>query len=121
MLLHAVGYLLRLHKITNILIIIYIYIMCYTPNTTRQTFGYGPGRNLSETRHTVLGLHTETGQPTPLGLGSGKPTLQHQETRGPSTGADRESASAATEKDNIGDRQKHRQSKGQRERKELGV
>jgi len=34
-------------------------------------FGYGPGRKVSETRHTVLGRHTETGQPTLSGLGSG--------------------------------------------------
>ena len=26
----------------------------------------------------VLGRYTETGQPTPSGLGSGRPTLQHQ-------------------------------------------
>jgi len=50
----------------------------------------------------VLGLHTETGQPTALGLGSGQLTLQHQETPGPSTGTDGESASAAAEEDNLG-------------------
>jgi hypothetical protein len=48
-------------------------------NTTGGTFRYGPGRKVSETRHTVLGRHTETGQPT---LGSGRPTLQHQRTPG---------------------------------------
>jgi len=50
----------------------------------------------------VLGWHTETGQPTLAVLGSGQPTLQHQEVRGPSTGTDRKSASAAMEEDNLG-------------------
>jgi len=75
---------------------------CYTLNTTGSKYGYGPGRKVSVTRHTVLGRHTETGQPTALGLGSGQPTLRHQEVPGPSTSADRESASAATEEDNLG-------------------
>jgi len=65
------------------------------------TFGYGQGRKVSETRHTVLGRHTETGQPTLSGLGLCQPTLWHQEVPGPSTGADRESASAAAEEDNL--------------------
>ena len=52
--------------------------MGYTLNITGRTFGYGPGRKVSETRHTVLGRHTETAQPTPSGLGSGQPTLQHR-------------------------------------------
>ena len=43
-----------------------------------------------------------TGQPTASGLGSGQPTLRHQEVPGPSAGADRESASAAAEEDNLG-------------------
>jgi len=51
---------------------------CYTLNIMGRTFGYGPGRKVSETRHTVLGRHTETEQPTPLGLGWGQPTLQHR-------------------------------------------
>ena len=38
---------------------------------------------------------------------------------GPSTGADRESASAAAEKDNLGGH--HKQSEGKQERKELKV
>jgi len=38
---------------------------------------------------------------------------------GPSTGADRESASAAAEKDNLGGH--HKQSEGKQERKELRV
>jgi len=75
---------------------------CYTLNTTGSEFGYGPGRKVSETRHTVLGRHTETGQPAALGLGSGQPTLRHQEVPGPSTSADRESASAVAEEDNLG-------------------
>jgi len=52
--------------------------MCYTLNTTGLEFGYGPGRKVSETRHMVLGWHTETGQPTTSGLDSGRPTLQHR-------------------------------------------
>jgi hypothetical protein len=48
----------------------------------------------------VLGRHTETGQPTRLVLGSGRPTLQHRKDPGPSTGLDRERANAAAEKDN---------------------
>jgi len=51
---------------------------CYTLNITGQTFGYGLGRKVSETRHTVLGWNTETRQPTPSGFGSGQPTLQHR-------------------------------------------
>ena len=95
---------------------------CYTLNITGRTFGYGQGRKVSETRHTVLGRHTETGQPTALGLGSGQPTLQHQETPGPSTGTDRESASAAAEEDNLGGHHKQdKRSEGKRERKELRV
>ena len=74
---------------------VYMVQLCYTLNTTGSEFGYGPGRKVSETRHTVLGWHPKTGQPTLLGRGSGQPTLQHQEVPGPSTGADRESASAA--------------------------
>ena len=88
---------------------------CYTLNTTGLEFGYGPGRKVLKTRHTVLGRHTETGQPTALGLGSGQPTLQHQEVPGPSTGADRESASAAVEEDNLGGHhKKDKQSEGNR-------
>jgi len=106
---------------------------CYTLNTTGSEFGYGPGRKVSETRHTVLGWHPETGQPTLsglgsgqptlsglgsgqptlLGLGSGQPTLRHQEVSGPSTGADQESASAAAEEDNLGvHHKKDKQSEG---------
>ena len=59
---------------------------CYTLITTGSESGYEPGRKVSETRHTVLGRHTETGQPTTSGLDSGRPTLRHQETPGPSTG-----------------------------------
>jgi len=93
---------------------------CYTLNITGRTFGYGQGRKVSETRHTILGRHTETGQPTASGLGSGQPTLQHQETPGPSTGIDRESASAAAEEDNLGGHHKQdKRSEGKRERKEL--
>jgi len=51
---------------------------CYTLNTKGSEFGYGPGRKVSETRHTVLGRHTETEQPTTSGLDSGRPTLQHR-------------------------------------------
>jgi hypothetical protein len=40
---------------------------CYTLNTTGSEYGYGPGRKVSETCHTVLGRHTETGQPTASG------------------------------------------------------
>jgi len=86
---------------------------CYTLNTTGLEYGYGPGRKVLETRHTVLGRHTETGQPTASGLGSGQPTLRHQEVPGPSTGADRESASAAAEEDNLGGHhKKDKQSEG---------
>jgi len=88
---------------------------CYTLNITGWTFGYGQGRKVSETRHTVLGRHPETGQPTLSGLGSGQPTLRHQEVPGPSTGADRESASAAAEEDNLGGHhKKDKQSEGNR-------
>ena len=38
--------------------------VCYTLNIMGRTFGYGQGRKVSETRYTVLGRHTETGQPT---------------------------------------------------------
>ena len=65
-----------------------------------------------ETRHTVLERHTETGQPTLAGLGLGQPTLQDQEVPGPSTGADRESASAAAEEDNLGGHHKDKQLEG---------
>jgi len=86
---------------------------CYTLNTTGSEYGYGPGRKVSETRHTVLGRHTETGQPTASGLGSGQPTLRHQEVPGPNTGTDQESASAATEEDNLGGHhKKDKQSEG---------
>ena len=85
---------------------------CYTLNTTGSEFGYGPGRKVSETRHTVLGRHAETGLPTQTGLGSGQPILRHQEVPGPSTGADRESASAAAEEDNLGGHHKDKQSEG---------
>jgi len=86
---------------------------CYTLNTMGSEYGYGPGRKVSETHHTVLGWHTETGQPTALGLGSGQPTLRHQEVPGPSTGADRESASTAAEEDNLGGHhKKDKQSEG---------
>jgi len=51
---------------------------CYTLNTTGSEFGYGLGRKVSKTRHTVLGRHTETGLPQLSGLGSGGPTLQHR-------------------------------------------
>ena len=57
-------------------------IGCYTLNTTGSEFGYGPGRKVSETSHTVLGRHPETGQPTLSGLGSGRPTLQHRRIPG---------------------------------------
>jgi len=88
---------------------------CYTLNTTGSEFGYGPGRKVSETRQTVLGRHPETGQPTLSGLGSGQPTLRHQEVPGPSTGADREGASAAAEEDNLGGHhKKDKQSEGNR-------
>jgi len=80
----------------------------------------GPDRKVSETRHTILGRHTETGQLTPSGHGSVGPTPQHQETAGSSTGTDRERASAAVEKDNLGDHT-DKQSEGKRERKELRV
>ena len=70
---------------------------CYTLNTTGSEYGYGPGRRVLETRHTVLGQHTKTRQPTASGLGLGQPTLRHQEIPGPSTGADRDSPSAAVE------------------------
>jgi len=87
-----------------------------------RTFGYGQGRKVSETRHTVLGGHPETGQPTLLGLGLGQPTLRYQEVPGPSTGTDQESASAAVEDDNLGGHHKQdKQSEGKRERKELRV
>jgi len=57
-----------------------------------------------------------------LGLGSGQPTLQHQETPGPSTGTDRESASAAAEEDNLGGHHKQdKRSEEKWERKELRV
>ena len=56
------------------------------------------------------------------GLGSNQPTLQHQETPGPSTGTDRESASAAAEEDNLGGHHKQeKRSEGKWERKELQV
>jgi len=88
-------------------------VWCYTLNTTGSEFGYGPGRKVSETRHTVLGRHPETGQPTLSVLGSGQPTLRHQEVPGPITGADRESASAAAEEDNLGGHdKKDKQSEG---------
>ena len=52
-------------------------------------------------------------QPTLSGLGWGQPTLRHQEVPGLSTGADRESASAAAEEDNLGGHhKKDKQSKG---------
>jgi len=95
---------------------------CYTLNITGQTFGYGQGRKVSETRRMVIGRHTETGQPTASGLGLGQPTLQHQETRGPSTSTDRDSASAATEEDNLGGHHKQdKRSEGKWEHKELRV
>jgi len=95
---------------------------CYTLNITGRTFGYRQGRKVSETRHTVLGRHTETGQPTALGLGLGQLTLQHQETTGPSTGTGRESASTAAEEDNLGGHNKQdKRSEGKWERKELRV
>jgi len=54
------------------------------------------------------------------GLGSGQPTLQHQETAGPSTCTDRESASGAAEEDNLGGHHKQdKQSEGKWEHKEL--
>ena len=88
---------------------------CYTLNTTGSEFGYGPGRKVSETRHTVLGWHPETGQPTLSGLGSGQPTLRHQEVPGPSISSDRKSASAAAEEDNLGSHhKKDKQSEGNR-------
>ena len=83
--------------------------LCYTLNTTGSEFGYGPGRKVSETRHTVLGRHPKTGQPVLSGLGSGQPTLRHQEVPRPSTGADRECASAAAEEDNLGGHHKDEQ------------
>jgi len=86
---------------------------CYTLNTTGSEFGHGPGRKVLEIRHTVLGRHPETGQPTLSGLGSGQLTLRHQKVPGPSTGADRESASAAAEEDNLGGHhKKDKQSEG---------
>ena len=91
----------------------WVQLSCYTLNTTGSEYGYGPGRKVSETRHMVLGRHTETGQPTASGLGSGQPTLRHQQVPGPSTGTDRESASAATEEDNLGGHHKKgKQSEG---------
>jgi len=70
----------------------------------------------------VLGRPTETGQPTVSGLGSGQPTLQYQETSGPSTGTDRESASTAAEEDNLGGHHKEdKRSEGKRERNDLRV
>jgi len=98
----------------NIFFLIFVNgIRCYTLNTTGSEFGYGPGRKVSETRHTVLGRHTETGQPTASGLGSSQPTLRHQEVSGPSTGADRESASAVAEEVNLGGHhKKDKQSEG---------
>jgi len=91
---------------------------CYTLNMTGSEFGYGPGRKVSETGHTVLGRHPETGQPTLSGLSSGQPTLRHQEVPGPSTGAARESASAAAEEDNLGGHhKKDKQSEGNRNAK----
>ena len=50
---------------------------CYTIKTTGSEFGYEPGRKVSETRHMVLEWNTETGLPTQMGFGSGRPTLQH--------------------------------------------
>jgi len=80
------------------------------------------GRKVSETHHTVLGRHTKTGQPTASGLGSGQPTLQHQETPGPSTGTNRESVSAPAEEDNLGGHHKQdKRAEGKWERKELRV
>jgi len=55
---------------------------CYTLYTTGSEFRYAPGWKESETCHTVLGRHTETGQPTLSGLGSGRLTLQHRSTPG---------------------------------------
>ena len=61
----------------------------------------------------VLGRHPETRQLTLSGLGSGQPTLRHKEVPGPSTYADRESASAAAEEDNLGSHhKKDKQSEG---------
>ena len=48
------------------------------------------------------------------GLGSGQPTLRHQEVPRPITGTDRESASAAAEEDNLGGHHKDKQSEGNR-------
>jgi len=92
----------------------------YILNITGRTFGYGQGRKVLKTCHMVLGRHTETGQPTALGLGLGQLTRQHQETPGPSTGTDRESASAAAAEDNLGGH--HKQDKrleGKQKSKEL--
>jgi hypothetical protein len=71
---------------------------CVTLNITGWIFEYGQGRTVRKACHMVLGLHTETGQPTLSG--SGRPTLQHRKDPGPSTGLDRERANAATEKYN---------------------
>jgi len=68
----------------------------------------------------VLGLHTDTWQPTASGLGSGQPTLQYQENPGPCTATDWESASTAVEEDNLGGHHKQdKRSEGKREHKEL--
>ena len=75
-------------------------------------------------RNSSHGLRTayRDRQPTVLGLSSGQPTLQHQETPGPSTGTDRESASAAAEDDNLGgDHKQYKRSDGKQECKELRV
>jgi len=85
-----------------------------------RTFGYGQGRKVLETCHTVLVRHIKTGQPTASGLGSGQPTLQQQETPGPSTSTDQESTNAAAEEDNLGGHHKQdKRSEGKWERKEL--
>jgi len=86
---------------------------CHTLNISGRTFGYGPGRKVLETHHTVLGWHPKTGQPTLPGLGLGQPTLRHQEVPGPSNGADRQSTSTAVEEDNLGGHhKKYKQSEG---------
>jgi len=52
------------------------------PKYKGSEFGYGPDRKVSETRHTGLGRHIETGQPILSGLDSGQLTLQHRRTPG---------------------------------------
>jgi len=72
----------RPSRLCCFLLIVLVCPSCYTLNTTGSEGGYGPGRKVSETHHTVLGRHPETGQPTLSGLGSIRPTLQHRRIPG---------------------------------------